>query len=253
MNISQQVQVFDSQTREYHHAFQAFLDHTDQKLKAQQWLRQLVDTLPARRVFIDVGAGNGIVTSWFVNSFDKTIAIEPNESLSAELKRNCPQIEVFSNGILDTKIAESADFVLCSHVFYYIDDAEWMLTLERLASLLSPEGVLVVILQNAKTDCMDMLRHFFNQSFDLAALARIFQDQKGDGYEVAIETVPAQITTLDFNAAYTVAEFMLNTVPITNPPARSDLEEYVRRNFSGPDGSFRFSCNQDFLQIRLRN
>ena len=33
MASSDSIAVYDSQSREYHHAFQVFLDHTDQKLK----------------------------------------------------------------------------------------------------------------------------------------------------------------------------------------------------------------------------
>jgi ubiquinone/menaquinone biosynthesis C-methylase UbiE len=252
MSMPQRINVFDSQTKEYHQAFQVFLDHTDQKLQAQQWLNQLVQTLPSRRVFIDAGAGNGKVTAWFTDAFDQTIALEPNESLRTELKQHCPQVEVFPEGILDAKIMSSGDFVLCSHVLYYIDSVEWMLYLERLASFLSPDGVLVVILQHHNSECMQMLQHFFDQSFDLTELAQTFQNENKDRYEVAIETVPAHVTTSDFDSAYAVAEFMLNLLPMPNPPTRNDLEAYVRSYFTYPAGGFRFSCDQDFLQIRPR-
>ena len=53
------IQVFDSQGESYKQAFQVFLDHTDQKRNAKRWLRQLVDALPIRQIFIDAGAGNG--------------------------------------------------------------------------------------------------------------------------------------------------------------------------------------------------
>jgi hypothetical protein len=39
--------------------------------------------------------------------------------------------------ILDAKIGAAADLILCSHVFYYIDTAEGLPNLERLASWLS--------------------------------------------------------------------------------------------------------------------
>lgn len=252
MTTPQPMNVYDSQTDEYHHAFQTFLDHTDQKLKARQWLNRFVSTLPSRRVFIDVGAGNGLVTSWFIDAFDRTIALEPNESLRAALEKNYPQIESFPENILDATVKDQGDFVLCSHVLYYIDTAEWIPTLKRLVSLLSPNGVLVVVLQHHNTECMQMLQHFFAQSFNLTALARTFQNKQGDNYEVAIETVPAQVSTADFNAAYIIAEFMLNLLPIFKPPTRSDLEAYIRNCFSRPDGGFRFSCDQDFLLIRPR-
>jgi len=98
------ITVYDSQSHEYHRAFQVFLDHTDQKLKAQKWLTDLIDRLPSRRVFIDAGAGNGKVTAWFTERFGRTITIEPNASLRSELKRDCPAAEVVPERILDAKV-----------------------------------------------------------------------------------------------------------------------------------------------------
>ncbi|HEX9379337.1 MAG TPA: hypothetical protein VF872_07080, partial [Gaiellaceae bacterium] len=74
----------------------------------------------------------------------------------------------------------------------------------------------------------------------------------GESYQVLVETVPAQIETTDFASAYTIAEFMLNLLPISDPPARGALEEYVRARFERGKGSFRFSCDQDFVQIWRR-
>src|SRR5271170_6340770 len=93
------VGVYDSQSVAYHHAFQVFLDHTDQKVNARRWLDDLVRALPMRRVFVDAGAGNGQVTSWFMDRFERTIAIEPSPSLSAELRRVCPGATVLAGTI----------------------------------------------------------------------------------------------------------------------------------------------------------
>jgi hypothetical protein len=124
--------------------------------------------------------------------------------------------------------------------------------LERLASWLGSRGVLVVVLQNHQTDCMRMLDEFFGHRFNLSDLASRFEAARGNGYEVEIETVPAQVVTTEFEAAYTVAEFMLNLLPMPQPPARSVLEAYVREHLAAPEGGYRFSCDQDFLQIRPR-
>ena len=246
------IAVYDSQTQEYHRAFQIFLDHTDQKLKAHKWLNDLVDRLPRRRVFIDAGAGNGKVTAWFTERFGRTIAIEPNPSLRNDLMRECRMAEVVPERILDAKPADAGDLILCSHVFYYIDAAEWMATLDRLVSWLSSSGVLVLAVQNEGTDCMRMLDHFFGRRFLLALLARQFQEERGGSYRVLIETVPAQIETSEFASAYAIAEFMLNLLPMPDPPSRDALEDYVRAHFERSDGSFRFSCDQDFVQVSRR-
>jgi SAM-dependent methyltransferase len=246
------VKVYDSQSVAYHQAFQVFLDHTDQKSNARGWLDSFVQGLPARRVFVDAGAGTGQVTAWFAGQFERTIAIEPNPSLVVDLRRACPGAQVLPAKILEAQPADRGDLVLCSHVLYYIAPGEWLATVAGMASWLAPEGALVIVLQNHETDCMRMLETFHGRRFDLSALAREFESGHGSAYRCERHIVPAHVTTRDFASAYVIAEFMVNLLPMPNPPARSALEAYVSKNFAASGGGFRFSCHQDFLVIRPR-
>jgi SAM-dependent methyltransferase len=247
------MKVYDSSGEDYRLAFQEFLDHTDQKAKAMAWLEREVEALPGKRVYIDAGAGNGKLTAWFVPRFEQVIAIEPNPALERELRIACPTAVVLAAGIGAAEPPARADFVLCSHVFYYIDRSQWRPTLERLASWLRPGGVLAVALQNHGTDCMHMLRHFTGHIFDLPALARTFEAGAGGQFEVAIETAPARISTDSLASAYVIAEFMMNLLPLPSPPRRVDLESYVEQHFRRPEGGYQFSCDQDFLRIRRKS
>lgn len=260
------IAIFDSQGEAYREAFQSFLDHTDQKEQARGWLNRLVDSLSKRRVFIDAGAGNGKVTAWFADRFERTIAIEPNPHLRRELAQTCPKAELISDGILTATLADSANFVLCSHVFYYIDRAAWLAMLEALASWLAPGGSLVVVLQNHESDCMRMLNRFYGRRFDLSQLAAEFRETFGDRYRIDLETSPAAIQTSNFATAATIAEFMLNLLPLGSEaeaaeaegeeqqrlpaPGRDEVARYIRQHFADGRGGFRFSCNQDFLLVR---
>jgi SAM-dependent methyltransferase len=246
------VRVYDSQSVAYHQAFQVFLNHTDQKVNARRWLDDLVQTLPERRIFLDAGAGNGQVTAWFLEQFERTLAIEPSPSLSAELRLACPGAEVLPVKILEAKPAVLGDLILCSHVLYYLERSEWQTTLARMASWLSPAGALVIILQNQGTDCMRMVETFLGQSFNLAALAQAFEAEYSRQYQMELHLVPSHITAPDLDSAYVIAEFMLNLLPIPNPPAKHALEEYIRTHFAGPKDTFQFSCHQDFLLVRPR-
>jgi hypothetical protein len=62
---------------------------------------------------------------------------------------------------------------------------------------------------------------------------------------------PAHVESRDFASAYAIAEFILNTLPITRPPARQDVEDYLTKHYL-TDGTYRLSVHQDFLQIRER-
>lgn len=252
MTHMEPIRVFDSQGEDYKRAFQVFLDHTDQKRNAKRLLQRLVDDLPTRKVFIDAGAGNGEVTRAFAGAFDRTIAIEPNTYLLTQLQSAIPQADVIGTSILATNPKAQGDFVLCSHTLYYIPAEEWLAHLERLVSWMSPTGVTVVVLQNRGTACMTMLEHFFGHRFDLGGLADTFRAKHGDRYDVTTTLDPAHVETSEPAAAYIVAEFMLNLLPISQPPARRDLEAYVEANFATSDGTHRLSVHQDFLQIRVR-
>jgi SAM-dependent methyltransferase len=243
------VRVYNSQSTAYHEAFQVFLDHTDQKVNARRWLDGLVQTLPARRVFLDAGAGNGQVTAWFLDQFERTIAIEPSPSLSAELRRTCPNAEVLPVPILEAQPAAQGDLILCSHVLYYIERSAWRANVARMASWLAPSGALVIVLQNHETDCMRMLHAFLGQRFDLAALAQELDAEHGQQYRVERQLVPAHVTAPELASAYLIAEFMLNLLPMPNPPAKRAVEEYIHTHFTSPDGGFRFSCHQDCLLV----
>ncbi len=244
------IAVYDSLGNDYERAFAVFLAHTDQKDKARSWLDAALARLPSRRLFIDAGAGTGKVTAWFVSQFERTIAVEPNPFLREHLVKNCPQANIVPKPILDCHFESTADFVLVSHVFYYIPAAEWQTHLDRLASFLGPAGTLVVILQNTGTDCMGLVERFHGRRFDLSQPCREFQTRHAGAYACRIDTVASHIETKDFAAAYTVAEFMLNLLAFEEPPLRSDVEDYVRRHFAAATGGYRFSCSQDFLVVK---
>jgi len=246
------IQVLTSQTKAYHDAFKIFLDHTDQKIQARKRLAELVATLDSRETFIDSGAGNGQTTAWLADDFEKTIAVEPNPSLREELIKNCPSADIIGEPIRTANISNLADFILCSHVFYYVGRNDWINNLETLASWLSPTGLLVLILQNENTDCMTMNDHFYGRRFKLGSLADEFRAKYGKQYQIQLETVPAHVVTHDFASAFKVAEFMLNLLPNTVPPTRVAVEHYVRDKFAKDDGTYQFSCHQDFLKIQQR-
>jgi Methyltransferase domain len=248
---SELIQVFDSQGEAYKRAFQIFLDHTDQKRNAKRFLQKLVDGLPNRNVFIDAGAGNGEVTKAFAGAFDRTIAIEPNPHLLTQLKQAIPQAETIGAPILAADPKVQGDFVLCSHTLYYIPAEEWLAHLDRLVSWMSPTGVTVVVVQNRDTACMAMLDHFLGHRFDLQQLAQAFREKHGDQYDALITLDPAHVETREPASAYAIAEFMLNLLPISQPPAHHEVEDYLAKHCV-TNGTYRLSVHQDFLQIRSR-
>jgi SAM-dependent methyltransferase len=250
--LPRRVARFDSITPEYSRAFFTFLAHTDQKEKALEWLDREAGALPRRRTAIDAGAGTGKLTAWLAARFGTVIGVEPNPTLAAEFRTACPAAILIPAPILAADPRTAADFILCSHVFYYIPRTDWEANARRLIGWLSPGGVLAVAIQNPETDCMRMVNYFVGGRLDLKDLAGITESAPGGPYDVRLDTVEAYIQTDDLKTACEVAEFILNVVPMPNPPTWADLEGYVAGRFARPGGGYRYSCHQDFLRVARR-
>ena len=248
--ISGLVAHFSSDSEAYRDAFDTFLRNTDQKTKARKWLDRMVDRLPRREVFIDAGAGEGATTASMARRFQRTLAIEPNESLRERLAVACPDAQKLPQTILAARPEVKGDFVLCSHVFYYLEDETWDENLDRLASWLAPGGILAVVMQNPTSDCMLMLRRFFGPRDGLGDLMSRFHRSASEDFSAWIDTVPCHINAPDLETAYKVAEFLVSARPDGCLVERAELESYVETEFRLPCGSYRFSCTQDFLVIR---
>ncbi|HJU09889.1 MAG TPA: class I SAM-dependent methyltransferase [Candidatus Binataceae bacterium] len=236
---------------EYARAFGTFLTHTDQKTKTIGWLTNLVNGLRSHGLFVDAGAGDGSTTAALAKLFDRTIAIEPNSILRAELARRCPEAEILEATISDARIAAPADFVLCSHVLYYIPQNHWIDTLERLTSWLGAHGVAVLLLGNSNADVIALSREFFGKNIDLAPAVEEFKARHND-FEILTHTLNCEVVVDDLESACTLTRFFLSDYPdwgrrITRPR----VEEYVRRHFTDPRG-YRLSCDQDALTLRRR-
>ena len=245
----ERIRVFDSQSDAYKRAFQVFLQHTDQKRNAHKRLEALIGGLRFKRTFIDAGAGNGELTGWVGRAFERIIAIEPNRFLCEQLRQVLPGAEVIEQPILGAAPSQRGDLVLSSHTFYYIPQDRWLEHLERLTGWMSPSGVTVVITQSRDTDCVGMFNSLAGRSFDLSGLVREFRAKHGARYQVSVPQDEAHVETRDFDSAYIIAEFMMNTFPGDEMPSKATLARYLQDHFRTPTGGYRFSCHQDFVQI----
>lgn len=246
---NEKVHIFDSQGADYEEAFKLFLAHTNQKVEAKKWLEDYVKQLPAAQRFVDVGAGTGVVTAWLQGRFEQTTAIEPNLELVKDLQAACPRAHILSTPIGKTLLPADNDFVLLSHVLYYLPPYDRVDTIERLASWLSPTGTLVVILQNNRTECMNLLDKFTHTRFDLNPIASEFTKRTAGKFTTRFELVPSIIETKDAATMSKIAEFILNLVPDKPPITRDEVATYIEKH-AKKGNAYRLSCDQDFLVIR---
>jgi SAM-dependent methyltransferase len=250
-DIDELLEPYAHEQPDYARAFETFLTHTDQKTKAIGWLTDFVNGLRSHRLFVDAGAGDGSITAGLAKLFDRTIAIEPNSALRAELARRCPEAEIVEAPISQARIASAADFVLCSHVLYYIPQNHWTGTLERLTSWLGAHGAAVVLLANSNADVIALAREFFGKNIDLAPAVQEFK-ARHDDFDIVKHTLNCEVVVDDLESACTLTRFFLSDYPDWGGAVtRRKVEDYVRSHFTDPRG-YRLSCDQDALSLLRR-
>jgi Methyltransferase domain len=246
------VRILDVAGDDYRRAFELFMAGTDEKAVTHEYLNALVEQLPRRTLFIDVGAGDGVTTRHVGQYFERTIAIEPSAPMRQALRRSCPDAVVLNEPIDEVELDTHADLALCAHVFSYMPEFAWLNTARRILNWMAPGGTLLLILQNPGSDCMRMVRHFTGVRHDLSDLARRLEyDDNGLVDSVAMVTLPIRYRSTNLTDAIDVAEFMINVPALRSRrlPRRQELQSYVVRNFSDPEGAICITHTHDILTV----
>ncbi|MEU0743379.1 class I SAM-dependent methyltransferase [Streptomyces sp. NPDC006134] len=234
----------------YLEAFDRFLAGTDEKSTTHAYLQGIIERLPARRVFLDVGAADGTTTRHIAPYFQRTVCIEPSAPMRRALAQACPQAEVMAEPVLEARVDAQADLALLSHVLYYVPRAQWAATVARVMEWVAPGGVLLVVLQDPDNACMRMVRHFTGRRFDLEELAdELSTLPPGLAGGAGLDVVPACYRSRDLDETVTVAGFLLS-VPGTPHPPREAIEAYVRRHFADGDGGYALRHDQHVLRVQ---
>ncbi|MER7406001.1 methyltransferase domain-containing protein [Streptomyces sp. NPDC000070] len=233
----------------YREAFSRFLAGTDEKITTHSYLQGIVRRLPARRVFLDVGAADGTTTRHLAPYFERTICVEPSEPMRRTLALACPQAEVVAEPVLRARIDARPDLALLSHVLYYIPRAHWAAAVTRILNWLAPGGLLLVILQNPDAACMRMVHHFTGLRFDLRELAdELAALPPGPVGTIGLDLVPARYRSRDLDETVAVADFLLS-FPGCPSPTRDAVERYVERHLRDGDGGYVLHHDQHVLRI----
>ncbi|WP_221360234.1 class I SAM-dependent methyltransferase [Streptomyces beigongshangae] len=234
----------------YREALSRFLAGTDEKTTTHAYLQRIVEQLPARRVLLDVGAADGTTTRHLAPYFERTVCIEPSESMRRALTLACPQAQVVAEPVLQAQVDARADLALLSHVLYYVPRVQWAATVSRIMQWLAPGGLLLVLLQNPDETCMRMVHHFTGLRFDLRELAdELAALPPGLIGSITVDTVPARYRSRDLNETVAVADFHLS-LPDRASPTREAVEAYVQQHLRDGDGGYVLRHDQHVLRVQ---
>ena len=185
---------------------------------------------------LDVGVGNGYAIINIDGKFSNiTIIDKSKESLANAPDKTVNKIE---GSILDQNIEiynTSYDFILLSHVLYYIPKNDRIPLLQNLHKLLNKNGVMVVAV-NEEGDRAKLAEHFgsTNQGFSdlLYELPRIY-----DNFE--LYRIEEFLDGGDINSMMKIAGICLNDYGVN--ATEEELSDYLLTNV----------CRDDICQISM--
>ena len=112
----------------------------------------LLPAAPGR--VLDVGAGSGRDAAWFAERGHCVVAVEPTAAMrvAAMQLHPSPAIEWLDDALPDLTVVHSRgerfDLILISAVWMHLDENERAAAMPRVASLLSPNGLLLLSLRH---------------------------------------------------------------------------------------------------------
>lgn len=112
----------------------------------------LFPTSPSR--ILDVGAGTGVDAAWFADHGHQVLAVEPTAEFrqAAQALHPSPRIEWLDDALpeLERVVArgQAFDVIMLSAVWMHLDEQERKAGMPRLASLLAPQGLMLLSLRH---------------------------------------------------------------------------------------------------------
>jgi ubiquinone/menaquinone biosynthesis C-methylase UbiE len=93
--------------------------------------------------FLDIGAGEGSITTNIASLVKETTAIESNHGLANQLRQN--SIKVIEADYQSIDLDKKFDLVLASHVIYYFESVNWLSMVGKMYRGLNEGGKLCVV------------------------------------------------------------------------------------------------------------
>lgn len=235
-------------SQEYAAAFELFLRQTDQKEMAREKILKVLGT-KRLNTLLDVGAGDGALTSMISGNFSEIVLIEPHEQFAAEAARRLPQARIIRAKIEDAQFDFLADVVLISHVLYYVEPDKWPEILLKCSAALNPGGIIIILLQSPESDYMKIFDVFGIRHQNLN---QILSDElhKQTGMKVELfDSIKSVVKCRNETDVVKIGEFMLNCRSGWKPFPAKKLIEVTKGVVGQTDLPMQISCDQDILVL----
>ena len=203
--------------------------------------------LPHRRYFLDIGAGGGDLTIPISQSFGETTVVEPNEKQSSFLKRRCPHFNIYNDFWKSVDLGSTRyDFILCSHVLYYIEEGHWLTTIEKMYAHLEDKGRIAVVLQSPIGEVADFFNQFTSYDVNILELWRDLTQRYGDD-AIEVRYFMNEIWTENLDDMVAIGLFLL--IDSKFKEYREQIRQYFECQHKGAEG-YRLMQDEILLVVK---
>jgi len=216
------------ETAEFSEAFGQFVNSTDEKVVIIRELNKVIqqgfDTnlLSTEGSFLDIGSDGGKVTQGVSSNFKSAIAIELNPDEARHTKDlKIPNLEVINTSVQDFNPQQRFDFILLSHILYYLSNDEREKQIKRIREWLKPGGKIAIVLNDVAGGVgtfQDLNKLFGTQD--------IVVDPNQIASHYAKEGLKTNLTSFIAKVAHADKETMTRIIMILLQLPWKDLNEY---------------------------
>jgi adenine deaminase len=208
---------------------------------------EIVAGIRERRSFLDIGAGGGDLTIPVSQSFSETTVVEPNERQASYFRRRCPHFKVYNESWERIALGKKRfDFILCSHVLYYIEEGRWLNTMEKMYSHLEKGGRMAIVLQSPIGQVADFFKQFTGYEVNVLDLWRDLVLKYGEE-AVDVRYFTNEIWTDNLDDMVAIGLFLLLDRRFLKQ--KEDIKRYFEANHMA-DGGYKILQDDILLSVK---
>jgi SAM-dependent methyltransferase len=141
-------------------------------VEAADVLAPVADLLPIGVDVLDIGAGSGRDSAWFVARGDRVTAVEPVEGFRAAIALRAPEAVLIDARLPDLEgVRGPFGLILVGALWHHLDSADREAAIKRITGLMVPGGVAIISLRHGPIP-EGMPLHVMDPKEEIARAAR---------------------------------------------------------------------------------
>ena len=219
----------------YKKSFGLFLRRTNEKSIIEKFIMENIK-FNKKTSFLDIGAGDGFLTSRISKKVKSTLVIEPNQSFHKLLPKQ-KGIRILNKTWEETNLNESFDFILVAYVITYFPKTKRKQLIKKIYNMLNRGGSILILSIDAKkgswrkihTYFYKLIKHDHCSSDD--ELKQIIQE-----YRVVSKSFKTQVISKDSDEMLKILGFDFYKYPADFFKFSSHLKKFMQK-YSDTSGS----------------